>query len=142
GQAGQDLAAGRVEAQLDRGGRVLALQVQQAGHDVVGQLGVDLAAEGDDAAAQELLDRVQRPVGPGGEGEADAVHGPTVRHGRGRPPLLHYAYGIVFPALLIGVAHWFTRSLEQPPYHVFFTGAAFFILGLTLRALMTGLGAP
>ena len=60
----------------------------------------------------------------------------------GRPPLLHYAYGIVFPALLIGLAHWFTRSLDKPPYHVFFTGAAFFILGLTLRALMTGLGAP
>jgi hypothetical protein len=58
----------------------------------------------------------------------------------GRPPLLHYAYGALFPALLLGVAHWLTRGLEKPPYHVFFTIASFFILGLTLRALMTGLG--
>jgi hypothetical protein len=58
----------------------------------------------------------------------------------GRPPLLHYAYGALFPALLLGVAHWLTRGLERPPYHIFFTIASFFILGLTLRALMTGLG--
>jgi len=58
----------------------------------------------------------------------------------GRPPVLHYLYGAVFPALLLGVAHWFTRSLEKPPYHIFFTIASFFIFGLTLRALMTGLG--
>ena len=58
----------------------------------------------------------------------------------GRPPLLHYLYGAVFPALLLGVAHWLTRSLDRPPYHVFFTIGAFFIFGLTLRALMTGLG--
>jgi hypothetical protein len=58
----------------------------------------------------------------------------------GRPPLLHYFYGVVFPAIVIGVCHYFTRSLEKPPYHVFFTIGSFFILGLTLRALMTGLG--
>jgi heme A synthase len=58
----------------------------------------------------------------------------------GRPPLLHYFYGVVFPALLLGVAHWLTRSLDKPPYHVFFTIASFFVFGLTLRALMTGLG--
>jgi hypothetical protein len=58
----------------------------------------------------------------------------------GRQPLLHYLYGALFPALVIGVAHWFTRSLDKPPYHVFITIASFFVFGLTLRALMTGLG--
>jgi hypothetical protein len=60
--------------------------------------------------------------------------------GGGRPPILHYLYGAVFPALVIGVCHVFTRGLEKPPYHVFFTIGAFFVFGLTARALMTGLG--
>src|SRR5512132_3378795 len=46
----------------------------------------------------------------------------------GRPAVLHYLYGAVFPALVL-VA-----------YHVFFTIGAFFVFGLTARALMTGLG--
>ena len=58
----------------------------------------------------------------------------------GRQPLLHYLYGAVFPALVIGVCHVFTRGLEKPPYHLFFTIGAFFVFGLTARALMTGLG--
>ena len=58
----------------------------------------------------------------------------------GRPPLLHYFYGAVFPALVLGVCHVFTRGLEKPPYHLFFTIGAFFVFGLTARALMTGLG--
>jgi len=58
----------------------------------------------------------------------------------GRPAILHYLYGAVFPALVIGVCHLFTRGLEKPPYHLFFTIGAFFMLGLTARALMTGLG--
>jgi hypothetical protein len=58
----------------------------------------------------------------------------------GRPPLLHYLYGAVFPALVIGVCHLFTRGLEKPPYHLFFTIGSFFVFGLTARALMTGLG--
>jgi hypothetical protein len=58
----------------------------------------------------------------------------------GRPDLLHYFYGAVFPALILVVAHIFTRGLEKPPYHLFFTVGAFFIFGLTGRALMTGLG--
>ena len=58
----------------------------------------------------------------------------------GRPELLHYVYGAVFPALLLAGAHWFTRSMEKPPYHLLFTIASFFIFGLTLRALMTGRG--
>ena len=58
----------------------------------------------------------------------------------GRPAILHYLYGAVFPALVIGVCHVFTRGLEKPPYHVFFTIGSFFVFGLTARALMTGLG--
>jgi hypothetical protein len=58
----------------------------------------------------------------------------------GRPPLLHYFYGVLFPAVVLVVAHGLTRGLEKPPYHVFFTIGAFFIFGLTGRALMTGLG--
>jgi hypothetical protein len=60
--------------------------------------------------------------------------------GGGRQPLLHYLYGAVFPALVIGVCHVFTRGLEKPPYHLFFTIGSFFVFGLTARALMTGLG--
>ena len=58
----------------------------------------------------------------------------------GRQPILHYFYGAVFPALVIGVCHLFTRGLEKPPYHLFFTIGSFFVFGLTARALMTGLG--
>ena len=58
----------------------------------------------------------------------------------GGQPILHYFYGAVFPALVIGVCHLFTRGLEKPPYHLFFTIGAFFVFGLTARALMTGLG--
>jgi len=58
----------------------------------------------------------------------------------GRQPLLHYLYGAVFPALVLVVCHVFTRGLEKPPYHLFFTIGSFFVLGLTARALMTGLG--
>lgn len=60
--------------------------------------------------------------------------------GGGRQPLLHYFYGALFPALVIGVCHLFTRGLEKPPYHLFFTIGSFFVFGLTARALMTGLG--
>ena len=55
----------------------------------------------------------------------------------GQRPFLHYMYGAVFPALVVGIAHWFTRGLEKPPYHVFFTIASFFVLGLTLSISLT-----
>jgi hypothetical protein len=58
----------------------------------------------------------------------------------GGQPLLHYLYGAVFPAAILGVCHLFTRGLEKPPYHLFFTIGSFFVFGLTGRALMTGLG--
>ena len=58
----------------------------------------------------------------------------------GRQPLLHYLYGAVFPALVLGVCHVFTRGLEKPPYHMFFTIGSLLVFGLTARALVTGLG--
>jgi hypothetical protein len=58
----------------------------------------------------------------------------------GSRPLLHYLYGAVFPAAVLVVCHVLSRGLEKPPYHLFFTWGAFFIFGLTARALMTGLG--
>jgi hypothetical protein len=59
--------------------------------------------------------------------------------GDGRP-LLHYLYGAALPAIVLVVCHLLTRSLQRGPYHLFFTWGAFFIFGLTARALMTGLG--
>jgi hypothetical protein len=63
--------------------------------------------------------------------------------GRPLPGLLHLAYGAVFPAVVLVVAHGIGRGLEDPgdAWKVF-TLAAFFIFGLTLRALTTGLGLP
>ncbi len=56
------------------------------------------------------------------------------------PVLLHYAYGI-FPVILLVIAHGVAR---RPQYRVRpwvpFAWAAFFCFGLTLRAVMTGLG--
>jgi hypothetical protein len=58
----------------------------------------------------------------------------------GRPQeLLHYAYGGLFPIMVLVTAHVFSRMEERPAY-VNFAWAAFFCFGLTLRALMTGLG--
>src|SRR6266567_3208003 len=50
-------------------------------------------------------------------------------------------YGAVLPGIVLVVCHLLTRSLQKGPYHLFFTWGAFFIFGLTARALMTGLGA-
>jgi hypothetical protein len=60
----------------------------------------------------------------------------------GRASALHYVYGVVFPVLLLLVAHVLARdTFARRPWLVF-GWAAFFIFGLTLRALMTGLGYP
>ena len=56
-----------------------------------------------------------------------------------RRDLLHYAYGGIFPILVLTTAHVVSRMEDRPAY-VNFTWAAFFCFGLTLRALMTGLG--
>lgn len=55
------------------------------------------------------------------------------------PQWLHYAYGALFPTIVLVVAHRFARKYEGIPWLVFGI-AAFIIFGLTLRALMTGLG--
>lgn len=59
------------------------------------------------------------------------------------PAFLHPFYGAVFPAIVLVVAHVLARGLddERERWKVFAV-ASFFIFGLTLRALMTGLGAP
>jgi hypothetical protein len=59
------------------------------------------------------------------------------------PAFLHPLYGAVFPAIVLVIAHVLARGmdLESDRWKVFAVGA-FFIFGLTLRALMTGLGLP
>jgi hypothetical protein len=52
--------------------------------------------------------------------------------------LLHYAYGL-FPILVLIAAHVVARGMEREPW-IPFAWAGFFCFGLTLRALMTGLG--
>ncbi len=60
-----------------------------------------------------------------------------------RRPLLHYAYGAVFPAIVLVGAHVVARELEDPAdASRVFAIAAFIVFGLTLRALTTGLGLP
>jgi hypothetical protein len=51
---------------------------------------------------------------------------------------LHYAYGL-FPIAALAVAHVLARGMERDQW-VPFAWASFFSFGLTLRALMTGLG--
>ena len=58
----------------------------------------------------------------------------------GRPPLLHYAYGIVFPVMLLLFAHWAAREVVPERPWAAFAVASFIAFGLTLRALTTGLG--
>jgi hypothetical protein len=63
--------------------------------------------------------------------------------GGGRRPILHYAYGAVFPALVLVAAHVIARALEDPrDAPRVFAIAGFIAFGLTLRALTTGLGLP
>ena len=58
-----------------------------------------------------------------------------------RRVLLHYFYGSLFPALVLVIAHVLARGMddEKDTWKVFAV-AAFFLFGLTLRALTTGLG--
>ncbi len=59
------------------------------------------------------------------------------------PSTLHLLYGSVFPAIVLVVAHVIGRGLdvEEDAWKVFAV-AGFFLFGLTLRALTTGLGLP
>ena len=58
----------------------------------------------------------------------------------GRATILHIVYGAVFPALVLGVAHVLAREAFAHRPWAPFAMASFFCFGLTLRALMTGLG--
>ncbi len=57
------------------------------------------------------------------------------------PAFLHPFYGALFPAIVLVIAHVFARGLddERDRWKVF-GWASLFVFGLTLRALMTGLG--
>ena len=59
---------------------------------------------------------------------------------------LHYVYGFG-PLVILAAAHWQAREGQKQdqasnpfPAWAWFSGAAFICFGLTLRALMTGLG--
>jgi hypothetical protein len=58
-----------------------------------------------------------------------------------RQELLHYLYGSLFPLIVLVVAHVLGRGMqdEADTWKVFAV-ASFFVVGLTLRALTTGLG--
>jgi len=58
----------------------------------------------------------------------------------GRQPILHYAYGIVFPVFVLVGAHWVAREVIPERPWAAFAVASFIAVGLTLRALTTGLG--
>jgi len=58
----------------------------------------------------------------------------------GRRPILHYAYGIVFPVFVLVGAHWVGREVIPERPWAAFAVASFIAFGLTLRALTTGLG--
>ena len=62
-----------------------------------------------------------------------AIHGVSSR------PVLHYAYGSLFPIIVLVIAHVMARDMERDQWKVFAV-AGFICFGLTLRALMTGLG--
>jgi hypothetical protein len=60
-----------------------------------------------------------------------------------RADILHYGYGVVFPVIVLVVAHSVARGLDdQTDAWKVFAIASFFVFGLTLRALTTGLGLP
>jgi len=63
--------------------------------------------------------------------------------GRRADSILHYLYGVVFPTVVLVIAHVLARGMddESDTWRVFAI-AAFFVFGLTLRALTTGLGLP
>lgn len=55
------------------------------------------------------------------------------------PEWLHYAYGALFPAVVLALAHRYAPRLEGIPWAAFGI-AGFVCFGLTFRALQTGLG--
>ena len=63
--------------------------------------------------------------------------------GRRADSFLHYLYGAVFPAIVLVATHVTARRMaDEADTWKAFAIAAFFVFGLTLRALTTGLGMP
>ena len=63
--------------------------------------------------------------------------------GRRADSFLHYLYGAVFPAIVLVATHATARRMaDEADTWKAFAIAAFFVFGLTLRALTTGLGMP
>jgi cytochrome c oxidase subunit IV len=63
--------------------------------------------------------------------------------GHDLPGVLHLAYGVVFPTIVLVVAHVVGRGMEdEADAWKVFAVASFFVFGLTLRALTTGMGLP
>ena len=63
--------------------------------------------------------------------------------GRRADSFLHYLYGAVFPAIILVATHVTARRMaDEADTWKAFAIAAFFVFGLTLRALTTGLGMP
>ncbi len=58
----------------------------------------------------------------------------------GRRGVLHYLYGVAFPAAVLVAAHWLARETFPDRPWVPFAVGGFVAFGLTLRALTTGLG--
>jgi len=73
---------------------------------------------------------------------AQALVGVILLVAGARASALHYVYGIVFPVLVFTVAHVLARDAFAHRPWAPFALASFFTFGLTLRALMTGLGFP
>ena len=62
GQRGADAAAGRIDVEVDVLAAVLALQVQQLHHQLVGVAVVDLALQQDDAVLQQQIAEGHLPL--------------------------------------------------------------------------------
>ena len=62
GQRGADAAAGRIDVEVDVLAAVLALQVQELHHQLVGVAVMDLALEQDDAVLQQQIAQRQLPL--------------------------------------------------------------------------------
>lgn len=71
---------------------------------------------------------------------AQLVAGIVLMVAGGERPLLHYVYGVIFPVLVLVTAHVLARDAMATRPWAPFAMAAFFSFGLTLRALMTGVG--
>ena len=75
--AGRDGPAGAVDVQPDVGGRILSLEVQQLGADLVGHVVVDVGAEHDHPVLEQPVEHIAARVETGVErhGTSEVGHG-------------------------------------------------------------------